>query len=332
MYRFVLPFNFLKNIGLYSILLVFLIPTASKAAREIVKLEVIKSSIRVYQKPNFDSPVIYQLQRKKKVYGTRRLLEGQNGLGLFHKVRLRKGVYGYVLDTDVKIQGSVKASKKKRDKKTVKSKPRTKKSTLLSNQAEKKKKKAKDNSEAPQPKNGFQITNPLAKSSADHVPFFFRSYAGINLGTLSYAEKIVDGTQSSSEWMIGAKLTGPNWIFNRFMVDINVNFHWGAPKFFEKFSTEASGFILQADLTFPFQLKPLKNGSLYGGVGPLVSAAFFDFNYLGQQESSKNVRMGGLVMLGLGYDFGGFALRFEPKYYFENTSYFAFLAGIQKRL
>lgn len=307
-------------------LVIFLGPTLTWAATQsrIVKLIVTKPLAPVYAEPNFDAKIIYQLKSKQAVYGTRKLLEGQGGLGFFHKVRLKKGVHGYVLDTDVHVLGSpVKtkktSSRKKRKPKVAGGYKETEMGFLIK-EPPKKESKLQDT---------FQVSQSVF--NAQKLPFFFRRYAGVNLGVINYAEKIATGKKSSTEWAIGAKLTGPNWVFRDFMVDVNINFHFGAPAFFDDFATEASGFLLQADLTLPFELKPLTNGSFYGGIGPLVSASMFEFVYLGNEESTKKIRLGAVLMLGVGYDIGGYALKLEPKFYFENTSYFAFLAGIQKR-
>lgn len=314
----------------------------SKAHASVAKLVVVKPAATVYAGPDFDAEVIFQLPAKRQVYGTKKTFVGATGLGLFHKVRLRQGVYGYVLDTDVKVletqDSKSSSSKKKVLKKSkasstskgarIKTKPKAKSAAVRA----KPKPKVKESKAPEEPASGFQISQPQNLGPQNLVPFFFRSYVGLNLGMVDYSEKIADGTKSSQEWMAGLKLTGPNWIFKNFLLDINLNVHIGAPQFFEDFSSEASGFLVQADVTMPFMLKPLSHGALYGGFGPLVSASSYKFNYLGQDRDSQTVRVGAVIMLGLGYEFGGFAFRLEPKYYWEKTRYFGVLAGIQKRL
>lgn len=316
----------------------------SHAHASVAKLMVVKPTATVYAGPDFDAEVIFQLPAKRQVYGTKKTFVGATGLGLFHKVRLRQGVYGYVLDTDVKVletQDSKSSSSKKKVLKKGKTSSASKGARLKAkpkSQAKsaaaraKPKPKVKEPKATEKPTSGFQISQPQNLGPQNLVPFFFRSYVGLNLGMVDYSEKIADGTKSSQEWMAGLKLTGPNWIFKNFLLDINLNVHIGAPQFFEDFSSEASGFLVQADVTMPFMLKPLSHGALYGGFGPLVSASSYKFNYLGQNRDSQTVRVGAVIMLGLGYEFGGFAFRLEPKYYWEKTRYFGVLAGIQKRL
>ena len=73
---------------------------------------------RVYKRPNFDAEVIANLSPGKKLLGSVKNYEGTDGLGLFHKVRLKKGHYGYVLDTDIvgfKPRGLFSPKKKRGD-------------------------------------------------------------------------------------------------------------------------------------------------------------------------------------------------------------------------
>ncbi len=303
----------------------------------VVKLVVVKPVAVVYERPDFDSPVIYQLPAKKQVYGTRKTIVGEAGLGLFHKIRLRKGVYGYILDTEVRSLGGTSQNSsakdaKKKDLAPIKKSRKSKAAAKSKDGGSTKTSKSKEKTKPKEDSSGFQISQPQKTGPKNLGPFFFRKYVGLNLGMVKYSEKIVEGTKSSQEWMAGIKLTGTDWIFKNFLLDINVNVHVGAPQFFEDFSTDASGFLVQADLTMPFMLKPLNNGAIYGGLGPLVSASSYKFNYLGEQRDSQNVRLGAVVMLGVGYELGGFAFRLEPKYYWEKSRYFGVLAGIQKRL
>ncbi len=99
---------------LISLGLVLSLYSFSVKAQNVVTLKPRKTKAAIYKKPNFDAKIIYLLPKGKKVLGTRSTVEGSNGLGLFHKVKLGKSRYGYVLDTEVKISGSKPKSKKKK--------------------------------------------------------------------------------------------------------------------------------------------------------------------------------------------------------------------------
>lgn len=169
------------------------------------------------------------------------------------------------------------------------------------------------------------------KKTQPQRPLIFSDLIGGQIGVVNYAENVGGGKKKSSEWLLGFKMTGPNWLFNNLLAELSVSFHFGAPKFFEDFSTDSSGFFIITDLTFPFILSRSKSNFIYGGVGPMLNASFFDFNLSGEDKSTKNLRLGAVATLGIIYDVGDWALKLEPKYYFESSSYWGVLAGIQKR-
>ncbi len=162
-------------------------------------------------------------------------------------------------------------------------------------------------------------------------PLIFSNLIGGQLGVVNYAENVGGGKKKSSEWLLGFKMTGPNLLFRNLLTELSVSFHFGAPKFFDDFSTDSSGFFIITDLTFPFILSRSKSTFIYAGIGPMLNASFFDFNLAGEDQSTKNLRLGGVATLGIIYDVGDWALKLEPKYYFESSSYWGVLAGIQKR-
>lgn len=97
---------------LTSIFLAVTFASESLKAQSIVKLKAKKEEAAVYLKPDFDAKVIYLLPKDKVVVGTRSTVEGLNGLGLFHKVKLSDKIYGYMLDTEVQITNSAVTQKK----------------------------------------------------------------------------------------------------------------------------------------------------------------------------------------------------------------------------
>ena len=88
---------------------------SSFAHAKVVKLTLRKST-PVYKTASFDSEIVAQLKRGDKIYGTQR--PKPSGFGYFHKVRIKKGVYGYIPDTAVKgFKKKGKLSKKDKSKK-----------------------------------------------------------------------------------------------------------------------------------------------------------------------------------------------------------------------
>lgn len=149
---------------------------------------------------------------------------------------------------------------------------------------------------------------------------------------VNYTEKTQSSERSSNELVYGLKLTGTNLLFRNFWVDVGVNFHFGAPSLFDDFATNTSGFFMLVDLTMPFVLSRSRTSYFYGGLGPMLNIAFFDFTLGGVDESSQKIRLGGVGTLGLAYDLSSnWAFKVEGKYFFESSSYWGALAGLQKR-
>lgn len=343
-------------------------------AQSIVKLQPTKDQSAVYLKPDFDAKVIYLLPKDKKVLGTRSTVEGLNGLGLFHKVKLSNKIYGYMLDTEVQILND-KITQKKSPKNGTKKKSflsdpgadRSSKNNLRTNSKNNKsertnlnnnKSSAKSKSgttavlqDAAKPnlKKSQATENEIAKDpekfslypnrfkmekkrKKNNEPLIYSRLIGAQLGLVNYTEKTQSGKRSSQELVYGVKLTGTNLLFRNFWVDIGVNFHFGAPSLFDDFATNTSGFFMLVDLTMPFVLSRTRTSYFYGGLGPMLNISFFDFTLAGDEESSQKIRLGGVGTLGLAYDLSSnWAFKVEGKYYFESSSYWGALAGLQKR-
>ena len=73
--------------------------SGSFAHAKVVKLKLRKAT-PVYKTASFDAPVVADFTGDETVYGT--LRPKASGFGFFHKVRIKKGVYGYIPDTVVK--------------------------------------------------------------------------------------------------------------------------------------------------------------------------------------------------------------------------------------
>ena len=101
----------------FTTVITFLFLFSGLAQAKVVKLKLRKST-PVYKTASFDAPVIATLKRGTVIYGTRR--PRPSGFGYFHKVRVKKGVYGYIPDTAVegfKKKGKLSKNQKKRIKK-----------------------------------------------------------------------------------------------------------------------------------------------------------------------------------------------------------------------
>ena len=57
----------------------------------------------VYERPNFDSNVIFRLHLKRVIKVSRKVYYGPEGFGSFYKIRLRGKPVGYIADSDVEL-------------------------------------------------------------------------------------------------------------------------------------------------------------------------------------------------------------------------------------
>ena len=91
------------NFKLFIFVSLFFLPLAKSQDRQPrAQIGVVKySGTAVYEDRSFDAPVMTYLEAQKKVIISRQKYKGYGDFGLFYKVRIKKGVYGYVADTDV---------------------------------------------------------------------------------------------------------------------------------------------------------------------------------------------------------------------------------------
>ena len=284
----------------YIFLLSFLFPLISYG-QNVVIFKAKKRQVPVYKQPDFDSQIIHIFKRNKKFYGIQKILEGHQGLGLFHKVRVNAKTYGYVLDTHVLFADS-KNKEVKQDLKTSKN--------------------LKDKDSLTPSFSGY-------KSFKDSRSFLHRSYIGGLIGVADHTLKINGRSEKSLEWTFGFKLSGSQILIPNFLVDITLSAHWGAPQFFNDFYREPSGAFFLAELNFPFPLKYIKSGIFYASIGPAIKASFFNFVHKGKKESHSRVRLGGVLSLGWSYHFGSYVLKAEPKIYIEKDVYWGGLVALQ---
>lgn len=299
------------RVTLFSCCILLLVPTfcfaaKSKSRKTVGVLEIGKPRVNVYKKPSFDSRVLIVLGKGKKLYGTRKTRAGIDGLGLFHKVRLKKGVYGYILDTDIK--GFV--SKK----------------SLLSDKGRVSKGRKNRRRRSRVARGG------KASSKWKGLPLPYYKAFGGSLGFAGYTVEFSGSEESSQEYLVGLKLSGPGWISKALPLDFTFLGHFGGPALFENVTEDASGYFAMADLSFPFQIRKGQNWSLYGGVGLLLVYSDFDLTVAGEAQSSSSLNLGGVGTLGFAYLAGDWVFKFEPKLYFEKTQYFGGIFSIQKVL
>ena len=247
----------------------------------------------VYKSPSFDAKVLVRLKEGRKVLGTKKTVAGTDGFGLFHKVRLRKGLYGYILDTSVKgfkPEGIFNKRKKK--------------------------------------SGGFfsrrRDSNQIYSSTKS------RSF-GLSYTFMDYSIQASDQTLNSGSSLFGLKFTGP-WLSPGLPLDIGLSVSPGAPSLLDTVSTEASGFFAFLDVSYQFVVFKSLKSEAYWSLAPALSYYSFDITFNGETESrdSSQLDFGVSVGAGYAYNISDFVLRLEAKYLRTNDAQLAGTVSLQR--
>ncbi|MEK6555605.1 MAG: hypothetical protein AABZ31_10220, partial [Bdellovibrionota bacterium] len=182
--------------------------TKKKAAKDPgQKAKVTVDGAAVYESANFDSPVMDYLDRGKGILVSRKVYRGAGGLGAFHKIRLRKGVFGYI--TDVDIQTSGKALNAAKSSSRPNPPPRVEADPAQS---------AVDANDPTQIQPELERNEPEDDRNAGGGLYLTR-YLSLNYATYDYAEKIGKKSNSGDLTMFGVKLTGPGSLMGGIPID-----------------------------------------------------------------------------------------------------------------
>ncbi len=297
---------------LYRILILFLLTTLSfpSSAEKATVLVIRKSKAPIYKKASFDSRILAYAPKGKKLYGTKKARPGVEGFGLFHKVRIKKGLYGYILDTDV-----VGFKKRFKKKSKVKKTPFSKKSSRSKSKLKKQTSKSSKASNMQKWK-GY--------------PLSFVKAVGFTAGVINYGFEFGGEDVSSNETSFGLKLSGPGWLFKSIPLDISLVAHFGGVTSLDDVTQGgADGMFILTDLTFPFRLKHSKSWSIYGGLGLLVNYSDFSFMLNNENKTSSGANVGVVGTLGFVLNKGDFLFKLEPKFYWDKSQFFGVLGSFQ---
>lgn len=298
------------------IFLVFFIPLISFA--QAPKKKVVKDSgqkaivtvdgAAVYESANFDSPVMDYLDRGKSILVSKKVYPGAGGLGAFHKMRIRKGVFGYITDVDIQIKGG--ASRAEPEAEPVAN---------------------------VDPNDPTQIQPDLEKQSPDEDNsgggLYLTRYLGINLAQYDYTEKIAKKTASGDFTLFGVKMTGPGSLAGGFPLDLELNFAFSAPDAYDKYYKSADGFMLLGHAIFVIPFIEFKRGLIYYGAG--VAGKYFKYDVVTKAfPNSSAIDAQDLVIglageLGFAYQIASrYALRADLRYYYEKEAYLGYALSL----
>jgi hypothetical protein len=242
----------------------------------------------VYAKPDFDAEVLTTLNEGQKV----RVSSGTIGeVVKFHKVRAGP-VLGYVAEIDVQVEGGVKKREHKRG--------------------------ARSKSENKTSKKSDREKLADQKKNRERLPFIFTRYVGLLVGVAGYEDEIRGVKKSDSLLIYGLKITGPDILFQGPILDMNLMFHYGAPKGYSEISlTKPSGFLILGDVLLLIPVLQRESFLATLGLGPLLTYRSFRTVNANGFENFSGAGVGLSLAAGAGFRRGDYAFRLEGKYLLE---------------
>lgn len=265
----------------------------------------------IYEYPNFDSPVLEYLDQGKSVKVSKKIYPGIGGLGAFYKIRIRPGVFGYITDTDVKLnsKSSGRASVDDRD----------------------------DDEDMGDDDPTRLMDETKNEEDADSNPensLYMIRYLGLAAYNFNYSEVLRNQTETSATSMFGVKYTGPTGAMGGMPLDINLMFTATAPSFYNEIASSTTGVMLIGDAVAMIPLYDSRSYIIYYGAGLMLR--YSTWKVLLKQQPGRPALDSVELAVGAVGDFGlavrlsrQFLIRADAKYYYEKEKYFGLGAAIQ---
>ncbi len=290
--------------------------SATKKTKDSGQDGVVKvDGAAVYEVQNFDAPVMEYLDSGKAFKISKKIYPGVGGLGSFYKIKLRKGVFGYIADTDIapKRRGS--------DDSEAESAPAGK-------PEEKLEKLPTDLSATEEINDGEPVEN---KNS-----FYLMHYFGLAYYSLNFAEQISNNVKNANTAMYGVKKTGPTTFMGGMPLDMSFLITTTAPSFYNNIASKTSGMMIFGDVVPFFTLSEGKAYYSYWGFGLVGRYSRWSVSLLNQPSKpaldSEELALGVEAALGAAFKLGQkVALRVDGRYYYEKQHYFGFGTALEFR-
>lgn len=257
--------------------------TAQKAAP---KGTVLNDGAIVYKAPSFDAPVLGYLRAGKTYSISSRLFSGA-----FYKILVKKGVMGYIADTDISTdQKTVKAMKEERAK------------------AEKQ--------------------YEMEADSLKRKPFDQMQFGGLGYRLLQYRESVLGGMKKGSVPLIGMSIFGPALM--GIDSQLNILMSGGAPEYYKtQTGNSTSGFLLIADLLLETVFPQSPSVVTHFGFGPMLRHHKYNLQIGSTPKIAQGTSLGAVFSLGGAIRIGKAAVRGEVIYHHELSQYLGYQASIE---
>ena len=284
--------NKVKSFLISTLLLVSGGAFAQTAGKAKSPQAVIKTDLAfVYKEASFDAPVLTQVRAGKRYEVSQKKFNG-----IFHRIRLKPGVVGFIADSDLILRGARNQEAKARDEEAV----------------------------------------DRRRKSSSNRPFAYSQYAGLSYNSLAYQEKTMGSTQKENLGVYGVKLFGPDLVIDGPLItELHLQIFPGAPNYYrKKTGNPASGFLFLTDMKFISPLMTRKESLTWFGFGPMMRWNAFNVQ-LTEAGGKKNsfslndMALGVVFSLGAGVKFDKLALRIEGAYYWEEKTYLGLVSSLQ---
>lgn len=267
----------------------------------------------VYEVANFDSPVLEYMDQGKKIQISKKIYPGIGGLGAFYKVRLRKGVFGFITDTDV----------------TLVDKKGSGHSGLNDAKAPEEEYDSEDDPTKIQ-EGMFQENENQDFGSTFSLSRFF----GLVYYMYNYAEKVKNRSESDKVTMFGIRKSGPSPYLGGMPVDMSLVYTSSAPDFYDEVMGKSSGFMIIADAIGIMPFYESNRYLVYYGFGLVTRYSKWSVKLRNNPSSpavdSQEASLGVAAAAGAGVMVTEkLAFKVDAKYYYENEAYIGYGAVLQ---
>ena len=275
--------------AVFFLILSFGLSSLAKGAKVKAQVAVVvNQGAAVYAEAHFDAQVMATLKAGKKVFISRKVY------GPFYKIRVRRGVWGYVSDIDVRPLGKKKKSKQRYSKKDLK-KP------------------------------------PQKKHKVDSRAIYEKKFITFSLGQLSLKEQAFGKSFSSSPLTVfGGRYIKPGLILGQLPSEISAVFYPQAPDYYKTHTGKGtSGLlaIIEAVIHLPFVIADHRY--FYLGLGPMLAYSDYFLIKDNKSENLQNWRFGAVLALGWTQKVTDqIALNVDYKLYREDQNYSAFYTSL----
>jgi len=275
-------------IFLFFLMLNVWISIEARAENYPYQAEVISDEAEVFEKANFDSSIIATLSPGKVFYVSKGLYNGA-----FYKIRVKKGMLGYIADSDVK--------------------PLFKTDFPKVTAAKKKKKSSAPEEEPPKKRR----------------PFEFSRYIGAQYAQINFQEETMGGKPRENLGFFGVKMAGTDVAISGLIpTEVNFLLYPGAPGYYEKSTGHsASGWLFIADMLLETYFPQSRDSLIFFGFGPMMRYSKYDVELTdagtgkNSAYSLEDIALGAAFNLGMAFRLGPVALRGEVNYYWEKQQY-----------